>query len=121
VASRRCCWQLLIGERLRRWLAFLLLLCVFSSSLFLFFSVFLLLVASISCLSFLLVFLIVAAVVGGLTVVPCGDAGGGMAVLLPLQPVFTAICFLHSVEVPLFSVLFFSSSSFKLTYGGCCC
>ena len=57
------------------------------------FSVFLLLVASISCLSFLLVFLIVAAVVGGSTVVPCGDAGGGMVVLLPLQPVFTALFF----------------------------
>jgi hypothetical protein len=35
----------------------------------------------------------VAAVVGGSTVVPCGDAGGGMAVLLPLQPVFTAVFF----------------------------
>jgi len=29
VASRLCCWRLLTGEQLGRWLAFLLLLCVF--------------------------------------------------------------------------------------------
>jgi hypothetical protein len=56
-------------------------------------------------------------------VVPDGDSGGGMAVLLLLQPVFTVIFFLllHSVEAPLTSVLFHSSSSFKLTRGGCYC
>jgi hypothetical protein len=45
-ALRLCCWRLLIGERLGRWSAFLLLLCIFflllCSPLFLFFSVFIL-------------------------------------------------------------------------------
>jgi len=41
MASRRCCWRLLTREHLGRWSAFrLLLLCVFSSTLFSFVSIF---------------------------------------------------------------------------------
>jgi hypothetical protein len=64
-----------------------------------FFSVFLLLAASVSCLSFLLVFLMVAAVVGGATVVPGGDA---------------AVCFLlPRAEAQASVSLYFSSSHFS--------
>jgi len=104
VASRRCCWRFLTGERLGRWPAFLLLLRVFFSALcfsvsVFFFSVFILLAASVSCLSFLLVFLMVAAVVGGATVVPDGDA---------------AVCFLPPRAEAQASVsLYFSSSHFS--------
>jgi hypothetical protein len=65
---------------------------------FCFFSVFLL-AASVSCLSFLLVFLMVAAVVGGATVVPGGDA---------------AVCFLlPRAEAQASVSLHFSSSHFS--------
>jgi hypothetical protein len=64
-----------------------------------FFSVFLLLAASVSCLSFLLVFLMVAAVVGGATVVPGGDAA--VCILLPRAEAQASVS------------LYFSSSHFS--------
>ena len=106
VASRLCCWRLLTGERLGRWSAFLLLLCVFFSS------------ALFSSVSVFSVFLLLFLTVQGLLsmtgrMVAAGDGSGVALVAAMLTAAGGSSSFL--------SFFVFTSKTWQWRWWCCCC